>query len=159
MKAIFLTAFLAALTVFSQTEIALATPPGWDVRGHSFTTLPPETNELKMISGQLESVVEVTSRCPARAPRCRTSKYAVARLRFLVHCVNDAVVVGSSLKELPDGSFQLNVSAIELSNPRTMTVRCARPNVVTVDVPVPTSKEMTLENLEVVFSTRLYLPN
>ncbi|MDZ4081448.1 MAG: hypothetical protein U1E10_00810 [Bdellovibrionales bacterium] len=159
MKALFLTVFLATLTLFSQSEIALATPPGWEVRGHSSATLPPETDEIRLIAGQLESVEEVTSRCPPRAVRCRSTKYSVARLKFTLSCVNDATVVGSSLKELPNGKFQLKVSALELSNPRSLVVRCARANVVTIDVPVPTSKEVNLENLEVVFSTRLYLPN
>jgi hypothetical protein len=61
--------------------------------------------------------------------------------------------------EMPNGKLRLKVSALELSNPRSLVVRCARANVVTIDVPVPTSKAVTMENLEVVFSTRLYLPN
>jgi hypothetical protein len=153
--------FAAIAFVFlgTQTESAFATPPGWAVRGHTSATLPPETDEIRMIEGEVEAVEEVVSGCPPRAPRCRTSKYSVARLKFTLSCVNDAAVVGSSLTELPDGKFRLKVSALELSNPRSLVVRCARANVVTIDVPVPTSKAVTMENLEVVFSTRLYLAN
>ncbi|MBN8540064.1 MAG: hypothetical protein J0L82_06720 [Deltaproteobacteria bacterium] len=159
MKATYLSVAIAFISVGALTEPSLATPPGWEVRGHTSATLPPETDEIRMITGELEAVDEVVSRCPPRAARCRSSKYSVARLKFTLSCVNDAAVVGSSLTEKPNGKFQLKVSALELSNPRSLVVRCARANVVTVDVPVPTSKAVTLENLEVVFSTRLYLPN
>lgn len=149
----------ASLGMFLMTDIAVATPPAWEVRGHSSATLPPETDEIRLVSGQLVSVEEVVSRCPARAPRCRSTKYNVARLAFTLSCVNDAAVVGTALKELPNGNFEMKVSALELSNPRSLVVRCAVPNVVTIDVPVPTSKKVTMDNLEVVFSTRLYLAN
>ena len=142
-----------------QIESAFATPPGWAVRGHTSATLPPETDEIRMISGELEAVDEVISRCPPRAARCRTSKYNVARLKFTLNCVNDAAVVGSSLVELPNGKFQLKVSALELSNPRSLVVRCGQAKVVTIDVPLPTSEAVTTDNLDVDFSTRLYLPN
>lgn len=142
-----------------QTESAFATPPAWEVRGHTSASLPSETDEIRMISGELEAVDEVISRCPPRATRCRTSKYSVARLKFTLNCVNDAAVVGSSLVELPNGTFQLKVSALEFSNPRSLVVRCGQAKVVTIDVPLPTSETVTTDNLDIVFSTRLYLPN
>ncbi len=151
---------LALVTIVQVApRTAMATPPPWEVRGHTSATLPPETDEIRLIEGQLVSVQDVVTRCPRRPVPCRSSRYFVARLKFTLNCVNDAAVVGSSLKEMEDGSFQLKVSALELSNPRSLVVRCAAANVVTVDVPVPTSKKVTMDNLEVVFSTRLYLPN
>ncbi len=159
MKALFLAAAIALVSFGPTTEFARATPPGWDVRGHTSASLPPETDEIRMISGQLDSIEEVVTRCPPRATRCRSSKYSVARLKFTLKCLNDAAVVGASLMELEHGRFQLKVSALELSNPRSSVIRCTKATVVTIDVPLPTSETITVENLDVVFSTRLYLPN
>lgn len=148
--------FPAVLSVFLTPNLSLATPPGWAVRGHQAVDLPEATTSVQLTTGDLLKVETfVPPRCP---PRAMCAPYQVAVVQFTLGCLNDVMVTGARLAEGRNGKPVLHLTALELVNPKSATVRCARANIKNVEVPLGKVSAMDLSDLELAFSNRIYLP-
>lgn len=89
--------------------------------------LPPDTTQVGLIDGVTKNITHVSTKCtPDMAAKCRF--LTEIELEFTLGCLNDVLVSARPTVNTAESTIQLDVSALELINPNSNRVRCARPN-------------------------------
>lgn len=146
----------AALIVFAFALISSASTFAVSMAPFDKYNLDEGAESLVFADGKVLSVTSAIPRCMAGAPRTRCLTRTTVALEIpLYGCLDDLIVSSNAVQDSRKKKVTLNVTALVVTNKRSLTAMCVRMPTRLIEIPITTTFDgLTEKNVDVVFQRR-----